>query len=36
MTTNFLMFCRAGSANGVAFPVGVSGVECAVGEGKIH
>ena len=32
MATNFLKFCRAGSANGVAFPVGASGVGCAAGR----
>ena len=26
MATNFVKFCKAGSANGVAFPVGTSGV----------
>ena len=36
VATSFLKFCRAGSANGVAFPVGVSGVECAAGEGRIY
>ena len=29
MATNFLRFCRADSVNGVAFPVGASGVGCA-------
>ena len=28
VATNFLMFCSTGSANGVAFVVGVSGFEC--------
>ena len=28
MATNFLMFCRAGSVNGMAFALGVSGVAC--------
>ena len=32
MATNFLMFCRADSAIGVAFPVGAPGVGCAVGK----
>ena len=32
VATNFLKFCRAGSANGVAFPVGASGVGCAAGR----
>ena len=36
MATNFLMFYRAGIADGMAFPVGVSDVECAAGEGKIY
>ena len=36
MTTSFLRFCRAGSVDGMAFVVGVSGVECAVGEGRIY
>ena len=36
MATNFLKFCRAGSVNGVAFPVGVSSVECAASEGRIY
>ena len=34
--TNFLKFCRAGSANWVAFVVGVSGFKCVVGVGKIY
>ena len=36
MATNFLKFCRAGSANWVAFVVGVSGFECVSGVGKIY
>ena len=32
MATNFLKFCRAGSAIGVAFSVGASGVGCAIGR----
>ena len=36
MTTSFLRFCRAGSVDGMAFAVGVSGVECATGEGRIY
>ena len=32
MVTNFLKFCRTGSAIGVAFPVGAPGVGCAVGR----
>ena len=36
LATNFLKFCRASSANGVAFPVAVSGVECAAAEGRIY
>ena len=35
MATNFLMFCRASIANGMAFLEGVSGVECAAGEGRM-
>ena len=35
MAANFLRFCRAGSVDGMAFAVGVSGVKCAVGEGRI-
>ena len=35
MAANFLRFCRAGSVNGMTFVVGVSGVECVVGEGRI-
>ena len=36
VATNFLKFCRASNANGVAFPIGVSGVECAAGEARIY
>ena len=36
MATNFLMFYSTGSADGVAFVVGVSGFECVVGVGKIY
>ena len=36
MATNFLMFCSTGSANRVAFVVGVSGFECAAGVDKIY
>ena len=36
MATNFLMFCSIGSADGVAFVVGVSGFECTAGVGKIY
>ena len=36
MTTNFLRFYRVGSVDGMAFAVGVSGVECAAGEGRIY
>ena len=32
MATNVLKFCRAGIANGVAFPVGASGVGCTTGR----
>ena len=32
MATNFLKFCRTGSAIGVAFPVGAPRVGCAVGR----
>ena len=31
MVTNFLKLCSQGSANGVAFPLGASGVNCATG-----
>ena len=36
MTTSFLRFCRVGNVDGMAFTVGVSGVECAAGEGRIY
>ena len=36
MPTNFLNFCRTGSAIDVAFPVGAPGVGCAAGEGRIY
>ena len=36
MATNFLKFCRANSANWVAFVVSVSGFECVAGVGKIY
>ena len=36
MATSFLRFCRAGNVDGMAFVVGVSGVECAAGEGRIY
>ena len=35
MATNFLMLCRTGSADGVAFVVGVFGVDCAAGVGSM-
>ena len=35
MAANFLRFCRAGSVDWMAFVVGVSSVECVVGEGRI-
>ena len=35
MATNFLMFYNTRSAAGVTFMVGVLGVDCAAGEGKI-
>ena len=35
MAANFLRCCKAGSVDLMAFVVGVSGVECAVGEGRI-
>ena len=35
MATNFLRFYRACNVNGMAFAVGVLGVECATVEGKI-
>ena len=34
MATNFLNFCRTGSAIDVAFVVGVLGVDCVAGVGK--
>ena len=36
MATNFLTFCRTGSAIDVPFPVGAPGVDCAAGEGRIY
>ena len=36
MTTNFLNFCRTGSAIDVAFVVGVLGVDCVAGVGKMY
>ena len=36
MATNFLMFYRAGITDDMAFLVGVSGVECVVGERRIY
>ena len=36
MATSFLRFRRESSVDGMAFAVGVSGVECAAGEGKIY
>ena len=36
MATNFLRFCRVGSVDRMAVAVGVSGVECAAGEGRIY
>ena len=35
MATNFLRFCRADSVNGIAFVVGVSGVACGAGVGRM-
>ena len=32
MATNVLKFCRVDIANGVAFPVGASGVGCTTGR----
>ena len=29
------MFCKTGGVDGMAFAVGVSGVECAAGEGRM-
>ena len=36
MATNFLNFCGTGSAIDVAFVVGVLGVGCVAGEGRIY
>ena len=36
MAANFLRFCRAGNVDGMAFAVGVSGVEYAAGEGRMY
>ena len=36
MATNFLNFCRTGSAINVAFVVGVLGVDCVAGVGKMY
>ena len=36
MTTSFFRFYRAGSVDGMAFAVGVSGIECATSEGRIY
>ena len=35
MATNFLMFCST-SSDGVALVVGVLGVDCVAGEGRIY
>ena len=35
MTTNFLNFCRTSNTIDVAFMVGVLGVGCVAGEGRI-
>ena len=35
-TTNFLNFCRTGSAIDVDFMVGVLGVDCVAGVGKMY
>ena len=35
MATNFLMLCNTASADGVAFVVGVLGVDCDVGVGSM-
>ena len=32
---NFLRFCRVGSVNGMVFAVGVSGVACGSGVGRM-
>ena len=36
MATNFLNFCRTGSAIDVAFVIGVLGVGCVASEGRIY
>ena len=36
VATNFLNFCRTGNAIDVAFVVGVLGVGCVAGEGRIY
>ena len=36
MITNFLDFCRTGSAIDVAFVVGVLGVDCVACVGKMY
>ena len=36
LATNFLNFCRTGSAIDVAFVVGVLGVDCVAGVGKMY
>ena len=36
MATSFLRFCRACSVDRITFPVGVSSVEHAAGEGRIY
>ena len=36
VATNFLNFCRTSSAIDVAFVVGVFGVGCVAGEGRIY
>ena len=36
VATNFLMLCSTGSADGVAFVVGVLGVDCAAGMGTMQ
>ena len=35
MATNFLRICRVGSVNGMTFAVGVSGVACGAGVGRM-